>query len=195
MMRYIFTTLILVSLVLTSSAAGESRLLAAALSAVLPGAGEAYLGWRRPAEAFLLAEGAIWGSRYYMSWRADGVEDRYVDFAATNAGSDPRCRDGDYYDDISKYWNSEAANHDYGDPDLYTGRKSWSWQSNQDMREFEQLLRDHRTWDNRAENVIALAILNRAISVVYCLRASRHNPDSSVSLNVMPNSITVGIRW
>jgi|GEM_PF-2804197 len=175
--------------------AGESRLLAAAFSAVLPGAGEAYLGWRRPAEAFLIAEGAIWGSRFYMSWRADGLKDRYVNFAATHANSDPWCRDGDYYSDISRFWNSEAANQEYGDPYLYTGSKSWSWQSSQEMSEFEDLLRNHRTWDNRTKNVIALAVLNRAISIVYCLRANRHADTGPVSLNVMPNTVSVGIRW
>ena len=153
------------------------------------------MGWRRPAEAFLITEGAIWGSRFYMSWRADGMEDQYVNFAATRANSNPRYRDADYYSDISRFWNSEEANREYGDPDLYTGSRSWSWQSSQDMREFEELLRDHRTWDNRTRNIIALAVLNRAISVVYCLRANRHVESGPVSLNVMPNSVTIGIRW
>jgi len=49
---------------------GESRTLAALLSTALPGAGQAYLGWRGSAQAFLVAEGMVWGSRYYLGRRS-----------------------------------------------------------------------------------------------------------------------------
>ncbi len=194
-MRTGFLAAVLLLVVALPSSAGESRLMAAVLSAIVPGAGQAYLGWRTSAEVSLLTEGAIWGGRYYMERRSHGIEDEYIAYAAQHAGSYPLCRDEIYYADVGEYWNSERANQHYQDPYRYVGDKAWQWSSSSEMRAFNSLLTDRRDWDSRAKNITALAILNRAVSVVYCLRAHRDASQSPVALTLVPGMVAVRIRW
>jgi len=196
-MRTIVGAACLILCVGQASHAGESRWLAAGFSLVLPGAGQAYLGWRTSAQAFLLGEGIVWGSRAYLTRRSDGIEDSYVAFAADHAGSDPSYRNDSYYDDMTRYWNSERANSHYQDPARYTGTKTWSWRSADDMSEFESLVRDRRKWEARAKDILALAILNRAASALHCLRAHRSGEShrDSVALSICGRDLSLALRW
>ncbi|MCU0610851.1 MAG: hypothetical protein MUE60_03565 [Candidatus Eisenbacteria bacterium] len=171
---------------------GECRTLAALLSTALPGAGQAYLGWRGSAQAFLVAEGMVWGSRYYLGHRADGVEDGYVAYGAAHAGSDPSVRDGAYYDDMTRYWNSERANQHYQDPYRYSGSKVWTWRSEDERRHFTTLVRDRRRWDSASKNVLAFAVLTRVASAVHCLKGGRSGP---VAVAVSPGSLALSLVW
>lgn len=173
------------------ASAGESRVVAALLSAAVPGAGQAYLGWRASAEAFLIAEGTVWGSRFYLKRRASGVEDAYIAYGASRAGSDPRYRDAAYYDDMTRYWNSERANQHYQDPDRYTGTRVWTWHSREEWRHFSSLVRDRRRWDSASTDIMALAVLTRVASIVHCLKAHR----GPVDLTVTPTSLALSIAW
>ncbi len=175
--------------------AGDSRVLGAVLSTLLPGAGEAYLGWRSSAEVFLVAEGAVWGGRWFCTRRADSVEDEYVGYASQHASSDPSIRDRAYYDDMTRYWNSDRANSHYQDPTRYTGSKVWSWASNGEMDEFEDLVRDRRNWDSRKKNIMVFAMLNRAASALYCLRANRDSREDGLALVLHPGSVGLSLRW
>lgn len=180
-----------------ASHAGESRWLAAGFSLVLPGTGQAYLGWRTSAQAFLVGEGVMWGSRAYLLRRGGNVEDGFVAYAAEHAASDPSCRDDTYYDDMTRYWNSERANSHYQDPSRYTGTKTWSWRSVAEMNEFESRVRDRRQWEARAKDILGFAILNRAASALHCLRAHRSKDQSgeSVSLHVSGKGVSLALRW
>jgi len=171
---------------------GESRAVAAVLSAVLPGAGQAYLGWRGSAEAFILAEGMVWGTKYYLRHRATGVEDAYVAYGASHAGSDPAVREGSYYDDMTRYWNSERANQHYQDPTRYTGSMVWTWHSQEEWRHFTSLVRDRRRWDSSSRNVLALAVLTRVASVVHCLKGGSGGP---LSVSASPQSLALSVNW
>ncbi len=186
------TSFLLALCAAVSSQAGESRLLAAALSAVLPGAGQAYLGWRGSAETFLVAEAVVWTGRSYALQRASGAEDAYVAYAAAHAGSDPTIRDRAYYDDMSRYWNSERANQHYRDPSRYTGSKVWEWRSREEMQRFVRLVRDRRSWESTSRNVLGLAILTRAASVIHCLKAPTSR---TVALVATPSEAGVSLRW
>lgn len=169
--------------------AAPPRLLAAALSAVVPGAGEAVLGWRTSAHAFLVAESGVWGARFYMGRRAAGYEDAYVRYAALHAGSDPRYRDRQYYDDMTRYWNSQRANQHYQDPQRYTGTRVWSWQTAEEWRQFKSLVRERRRWDEASKNVLALAVATRVASVVHCLKGRPGR------LQVSPEEVSVSLAW
>lgn len=171
---------------------GESRAVAAILSAAVPGAGQAYLGWRRSAETFLLAEGIVWGTRYYLGRRASGAEDAYVAYGATHAGSDPSVRDDVYYDDMTRYWNSERANQHYQDPTRYTGSEIWTWQTEDDWQHFTSLVRDRRSWDSASRNVLALAVLTRVASVIHCLKGGASAP---LPVTASPHSLALSLNW
>ncbi|MBN1426097.1 hypothetical protein JXA88_16225 [Candidatus Fermentibacteria bacterium] len=177
----------------SSARAGDSRAVAAVLSAVVPGVGQAYLGWRGSAEAFVIAEGMVWGGRLYFVRRASGSRDAYIAYAATHAGSDASIREETYYDDIDRYWNSERANQHYQDPERYTGSKVWHWHTVTERREFSALVRDRRQWDSSAKNVLALAVFTRAASVIHCLKAGAGQ--KPVELISTPTEVGLSVRW
>jgi len=195
MMRTVIFVLVTILGVGSPAGAGESRVLGAVLSTLVPGAGEAYLGWRSSAEVFLISEGVVWGGRWFCARRADSVEDEYVYYASQHASSDPSIRDRAYYDDMTRYWNSDRANSHYQDPAKYTGSKVWSWVSNGEMDEFEDLVRDRRNWDSRKKNIMVFAMLNRAASALYCLRANRDDRAENLTLVVHPGSVGMSLRW
>jgi len=194
-MRTVLLVLVVTLGIGSPADAGDSRLFGAVLSAVLPGAGEAYLGWRSSAEIFLIAEGAVWGGRWFCSRRSDSVEDEYIAYASLHASSDPSIRDRAYLDDMTRYWNSDRANSHYQDPTRYTGTKVWSWVSKGEMEKFEDLVRDRRSWDSREKNILVLALLNRAASALYCLKAHGESRAESPILVVRPGSVGLSVRW
>lgn len=155
---------------------------AAALSALVPGGGQYYVGNKRTAYYFFAAEALTWAGfasfTIYSNWkendyilhasvhanaRLDGKSDEFVDLVG-------------FYSDIHEY-NSLARAFDPERPYLMdTPENHWSWDSEDSRREYRHLKNRSREASRRAEFMIGVAVVDRIISIIDAVRATRkHN--------------------
>ena len=153
---------------------------AAALSALVPGAGEFYLGNRHKAKYFFAADALTWigffSFRTYSGWK----EDDYVRFAATNAGARIEDRDDEFrdlvgfYDDIDQY-NTFGRVFDPDRPYLEdTPENHWRWTSQSDKDAYRHLKNRSREAKRRSEFMLGIAVLSRVVSIIDAIRDARH---------------------
>ena len=189
-MNKIFTVVLAVVIVLMMSvpysraAEGEKSLTRAVLySLVLPGAGEAYMGYKTRAKAAFGAEIAVWAGFAYFRYQGSLREDRYKEMAYLNAGVEGE-RDDDYYQAIAYYLSNEYFNVDilrearfyypddrelqleYWEQNGYFGADAWEWATLGAMEDYRDVRTESRKSYRRATLMIGFAVLNRMISVV-----------------------------
>ncbi|MBD3256921.1 hypothetical protein GF377_00715 [candidate division GN15 bacterium] len=155
---------------------------AAALSALVPGGGQYYVGNKKTAYYFFAAEALTWigyaSFKIYSNWK----EDDYIRYAAIHADARLEGKSDDFvdlvgfYDDIDQY-NSLARAFDPEREYLRdTPENHWRWASDAERFEFRHLKNRSREADRRAEFMIGVAVVDRIISVIDAVRASRkHN--------------------
>jgi len=171
---------------------GPSRLAAAGLSFLLPGAGEMYLGDKRGAALFFSAEGAIWGTfagfNIYGGWR----KQEYRNFGAIHAGLDPEGKDDQFFEDVLYYQSRDDYNYwihlVYRDEyPLYpeTEEYFWEWQSDEVWDEYADIRSSSEVAYRRARTMLGVALINRVISVVHVLRM---DIDSKEDPQIMPSA-------
>lgn len=186
-------TVLVVSLLAAPSAAGEKSLSRAMMySLVLPGAGEAYMGYKTRAKVAMGAEVAIWAGFAYFRYQGSLREDRYMEMARINAGVEGE-RDDDYYQAIAYYLTNEDFNVDilrearfyYPDPADYEVREqywmengyfegdAWEWKSIEAMEDYRDVRTESRKSYRRGTLMIGFAVLNRMISMVGLYVSSR----------------------
>ena len=157
----------------------KSVLKAAVLSALLPGAGEYYVGNRKKARYFFTIEALSWAGclafRTYGHWR----EDDYVRFARTNANASLEGKSDEFRDMVGFYrsiddYNSLGRVYDPQRPYLYdTPDNHWRWQSDADQATYRDLKNRSREAYRRAKFMIGIAVANRIISVLDAIRDTR----------------------
>jgi hypothetical protein len=153
---------------------------AAGLSALIPGAGQYYLGHRQTARVFFGVEAASWvgfaSFQIYSHWkkddlirfareranaRLDGKSDEFLDLV----GFYPSTRDyntlGRAFDRERPYFDDSPDNH-------------WQWQTDQDRQAYRNLKNRSREAHRRAQFMLGAAVINRIISVVDAVRSARH---------------------
>ncbi len=152
---------------------------AAALSTLLPGLGEYYVGQKGKAKYFFAAEAVTWigffAFRTYGSWK----EDDYIRFAAEKANASIEDKDDEFrdwvgfYDDIYQF-NTLGRVSDPDRPYLEdTPENHWQWLSADDQESYRDLKNRSREAFRRSEFMIGVAILNRVISVIDAVRDAR----------------------
>ncbi|HUV31224.1 MAG TPA: hypothetical protein VMY05_09075 [Acidobacteriota bacterium] len=162
-----------------ASPAGRSVFKAGLLSALVPGAGEYYLGNRGKARFFFAAEALTWlgyiSFRTYGNWKRDD----YIRYASVHANAQLEGREDDFldlvgfYDDIDQY-NSLARVLDPTRPYLEdTPENHWRWHTLEDRFAFRHLKNRSRDAYLRANFMIGVAIVDRLISVVDAVRDAR----------------------
>ena len=153
---------------------------AAGLSALIPGAGQYYLGNRRKARVFFGVEAATWigfaSFEIYSHWKKDdlirfardranarleGKSDEFLDLV----GFYPSIRD---YNTLGRAFDPERLYFD-DSPDTH-----WQWQTDQDRQVYRNLKNRSREAHRRAQFMLGAAIINRIISVVDAVRSARH---------------------
>jgi hypothetical protein len=157
----------------------KSTVKAALLSALLPGAGEYYLGNRQKARYFFAAEALTWigyvSFKIYGNWK----EEDYIRFAASNANAR---LDGksDEFRDLVGFYNSTDQYNSFGrvfDPERPylpdTPDNHWRWQSDEDQETYRHLKNRAREADRRAEFMIGVAVVDRIVSVIDAIRDGR----------------------
>ncbi len=158
----------------TPAASGQKSILTAGLlSFLLPGAGEYYLGHRKRATYFFVAEGLIWTSfaafRIYGDWK----EDDYIRLGETRAGASLEGKDDEFlglvgfYNSVDEYNTAgrviapERPFYDPNDPSTY-----WRWASEADRQRFRELRNESRESYRRADFALGAALLNRIVSTI-----------------------------
>lgn len=170
-----------------SGLARESNLKPVAASLILPGTGEALLGYPLKARVFWGADGMGWllyfGFRWFGSSRADDARG----FAGLYAGANPELRHERYLRALEVYDNSELYNEEVlrearqrypNSPDSqqaylkehgYFGEDGWDWRSDSLRYEYWRLRSSSRAALKRASFVIGGLLLLRLMSAVDCL--------------------------
>jgi hypothetical protein len=170
----------------------KSTFKAGALSLLLPGAGEYYLGHKNRAAIFIGAEAAIWGG--YFAFRAwgDWKEDDYKSFAADHAGANIHGKDDKFFERMQFYssrdWYNIIEGERYGGAYPYTDFYYWHWDSDASREKFRGLRNESKTAFRNATFMIGVAALNRVVSFIDAIRLAR-------SLKKARNIELYGGRW
>jgi hypothetical protein len=183
-MKYILPFLCLG--LMASGWADESRFKPVAASLILPGTGEAMLGYRGKAYFFWGVDALGWlsyaGFRWFGSSRAEDASG----FASLYAGANPKNRSEDYLRALERYDDSDAYNEDVlrqarqrypNSPDSqriyleshgYFGDDGWEWGSDSLRYEYWGLRSSSRTAYQRASFIFGGLLVNRLVSAVDC---------------------------
>jgi len=159
-------------------------------SLTVPGWGEATLGQRRSALAFGLLELGIWGSFTTFRIQEQMRRDTYERTARLFGGIDLGGRDEEYRRIVGLYLSSEeynrlvvrrdAANLYFGDPAAYDayiaaheirGADAWAWTSEADFLRYRTERQATQRASKHAQDALAVAIINRLLSVIHVSRS------------------------
>lgn len=153
-------------------AGGKKAWKALALSALVPGAGEYYLGHRGRARIFFTGEALSWigyGSfRMYGHWRKDDMTRWARDRAGAelDGKSDFHLDMVGFYEDIDEY-NTFGRVMDPDRPYLFdTPANHWRWQDSSDQKVYRDLKNQSREAYRRSNFMIGVMVVNRIVSVV-----------------------------
>ena len=176
-------------------------------SLTVPGWGQATLGHNGAAKTFILVEAGIWTSFVAFKIQEAMRTDSYERSARINAGIDVSDRDEEYRRIVGGFLSSEdynrlvvyrdAANLYYDDPTQYwayidshslKGKDAWNWASLEDLGQYRAQRKDAQRADQRANTALALAVVNRLISVVHAMRIAgkEHATQRSWNFEMVP---------
>jgi hypothetical protein len=141
-------------------------------SALVPGLGQYYTGYKTKARYFFAAELVTWvaygGFRMYGNWKKDD----YIDYGNIHANAQLDDKSDDFLDWVGFYtnidqFNSEGRVGDRERPYLFdTPENHWQWQSVTDQQMYRDLKNMSRESYRRANFMIFVAVLNRVISAI-----------------------------
>jgi len=145
---------------------------ALALSALIPGAGEYYLGHRGRARIFFSGEALSWigfGSfRMYGHWRKEDM----IRWARDRAGAELSGK-SDFYQDMVGFYDDIDQYNNFGrvmDPErpylIDNPGNHWRWQDTLDMKAYRDLKNQSREAYRRANFMIGAMVVNRLVSVI-----------------------------
>ena len=156
---------------------------ALALSMLLPGAGQQYLGNHARAEAMYAAEAGVWAAFVCFRIQGDNRKDRYEEMAGLFAGVSGH-KDDDYYRALSYYMTSYDYNIDvmrearfrypldrdkqleFFEANALFGDDGWEWQSPEYQSEFARVRTASKQSYRRAVLSTGFAVLNRVVSMI-----------------------------
>jgi hypothetical protein len=185
----------------------KSLPLALALSAVLPGAGEYYLGEKGKAKAFALVETGFWASLFVSIVAKDSYLESARNYASEFAGIDASGKDEDFLETMANYRAYQEKQHrqdsyelaqilsgkreqDYDikpDPANYWDFGSASVPANTDhWQTFSSTLRYYRASKVAMSFAIGALALNRLASLANTLADYKRTSAKGLSLNVIP---------
>ncbi|MCB2229342.1 hypothetical protein KQH82_01415 [bacterium] len=193
----------------------KSTVKAALLSALVPGAGEYYLGNKKKARYFFAAEALTWVG--YLSFKVYGnwKEDDYIRFAQANANAQLADKDDEFRDLVGFYtsideYNSFGRVFDPERPYLTdTPDNHWRWQNQQDQETYRHLKNRAREADRRSDFMLGVAVVGRIISVIDAIRdgqrlnkqltaesfSMRDRPDMKLSINPFSSKTQISLTF
>ncbi len=187
-----------------------SKLKAVALSVLVPGAGQAYLGRTTQAEAFITAEVASWIAYFGFRHHGYALENQAISYAYTYGNLSVTAPDERFWKalelNISRdmYIENlfrEARQFYPDDPDsqvayvnAHAVPGSWQWPSENEWFHFQDLRTASRSAYQKAMLVTGVLILNRIASVVE-LFVNIPSKDVSLRMGASPYGIVaVGLN-
>jgi hypothetical protein len=156
------------------------KLKAAALSLLLPGAGQFYNGDRSKALVFAGAEAAVWTGYFVFDRQGQGLEEDYREYAGFFAGTDGEHTER-YWRSVGRYLDSDDYNTDVlrqarAEGETATGligeEDAWFWSSERHRDNYKALRADATRAYDRRDFTILFAIVNRAVSVYDAVRGA-----------------------
>ncbi len=148
------------------------------LSALIPGAGEYYLGQKTKAGYFFAAEAITWigyaSFRTYGNWKRDDMVKYAEDYADANLqDKDDEFEDWvGFYESIDQFNQLGRATDDRpylpGTDEYY-----WRWESSDQRSVYRDIKNSYRSAHRRADFMIGIAVANRIVSVIDSWRSFR----------------------
>lgn len=185
--------------------ADKSRALALFASAVLPGAGEAYLGETRSARSFLLAEAGFWAglfisyqmresymqsARHNVSHHAGADAARWgetmLERAAAYRASHEHEHRQDSYEMYYVLSNGRELALDYPDHPYWDFGSSNTPENTRNWKEYQSVMRHYRGAKVAMSFAVGALVLNRAASVAHTLRVYRRTSGKGLGYRFDP---------
>jgi hypothetical protein len=180
--------------------ADRSLLGALAASAVLPGAGEAYLGETRSATSFLLAEAGFWAGFFISLEARDSHLQSARNYASQYAGADAAGQGPSYLERLATYRSYREKEHrqdSYELAQVLAGKDvalmpDWDFGSSGTpentarWRDYQSIMRHYRGAKVAMSFAVGAMALNRVASVAHTLRVYRRT--SGKGLSALPPS-------
>lgn len=167
--------------------------LAVALSLVIPGMGELYVGNYKTGRYLTGSEAALWITYVSMNFYGKWVRDDARLFASEKAGIDLSGKGGKYFVDIGNYSDiyqynerklQERKEDQIYDPFSYY----WKWENDSDRMRYKNLRIKSDEIINSSQFIIAAIIANHIISAVNAGRlAIKFNKDGSEAILLNPS--------
>lgn len=186
----------------TARARNADRSLGLALlgSALLPGAGEAYLGEDRAAKGFLLTEAGFWAG-LFIAWQ---VRENYMqsarNYASQYAGADAEGRGESYLETMvsyRSYYEKEHRQDSYELAQVLSGQPMaelppWDFGSSntpentRNWNEYQSVMRHYRGAKVAVSFAVGALVLNRVASMANTLRAYRRTSGKGLGYRFDP---------
>jgi hypothetical protein len=142
------------------------------LSALLPGLGERYVGYREKSEIFMAAEVVLWLSYAGFNKYGDWCKQDCQVYAATYAGANIAGKSDNYFTNLGRYDNIDDYNaaqlRDRNLPKYYRDVDNyyWQWDSEANRLKYEEIRRAAKRADNRATFALGAILANHLISAI-----------------------------
>jgi len=190
---------------------------AAFSSFVVPGSGDLLMGDKNRGICFMVAEAAIWLT-YFDSKAGEEKKDKISkNFAAFYASANLSKEDDDYFNamedfltniDYNETVKEEArrlypdtldadvmqvriqSRREYIEENSYTGSDAWEWSSSELADNYRAIRKDKRSLEQKATNMIGLAVANRVVSFFTTYFFGRR-----VSLEIKDNEVEMGFHF
>ncbi len=175
----------------TASSGKKSVAAAAALSLLLPGLGEWYIGDYETGKYFTIAEGTLWLTWTSFRMYGDWVRDDARDFAVQYAGIKKDGKDAQYYIDIGNFQSVDDYNEQMllqRDADeMYNAQSDYKWQWDTDERreQYRQLRVQSDEIYNNSNFVIAAVVVNHVVSAINAARSTISHNEASDKIGAL----------
>ncbi len=175
-----------------------------ALSLLLPGLGEQYMGHKRKAIRACVIEATIWSAFFGGKWYANVLKNDYILYAHSNSGARTGKEENYYgaiewYPDLKSYnvFVREESRAIY--PDSIEARKkyeeehsladtlAWKWANDEEWDKYRELRNKNRSIIKNTSYCVGAAILNRIASAII----ATHLPESGFGLQIEPNGFKI----
>ena len=165
-------------------------------SMIIPGTGEASIGYKQRGRVFILTESSLWLSAIACFGVSKMKEERYIAFSAEHANVDIHRKDRLFWIDIGNYDSRDEfiEEHlrfrDYYAVERYRvveGSENdlwyWEWDTSKNRGKFEAMRISSDVWDLAGKFVIGGIFLNHVISAIDVMYLTRLEAVSDISVH------------
>jgi hypothetical protein len=149
----------------------RSPVLAALISLIVPGLGEAYANRFESGRYLVASEVLLWGGYAGLTQYASNFQDDMENFAVANAGASKANKgDQNYFAHVGQFQSSDIFNEEQLREglanQLVPNGQGWSWAAKSDQLHFNDLRTKVQTLDNDRQFMLAAIIVNHLVSAI-----------------------------